>query len=59
MVDPEGKLAALVRADKDLGLSLHIDHTPTIWVVSNKHGGKPYVEIKDTSQLYVTIDAMK
>jgi hypothetical protein len=48
-----------VRADKDLGLSLHIDHTPTIWVVSNKPGGKPYVEIKDTSQLYVTIDAMK
>ena len=59
VVDPEGKLAAEVRADKDLGLSLHIDHTPTIWVVSNKHGGKPYVEIKDTSQLYVTIDAMK
>ncbi len=58
-VDPSGKLAALVRADKDLGLSLHIDHTPTIWVVSNKPGGKPYVEIKDTSQLYVTIDAMK
>jgi protein-disulfide isomerase len=59
VVDPNGKLAALVRADKDLGLSLHIDHTPTIWVVSNKPGGKPYVEIKDTSQLYVTIDAMK
>lgn len=59
VVDPEGKLAAEVRADKDLGLSLHIEHTPTIWVVSNKRGGKPYVEIKDTSQLYVTIDAMK
>ncbi len=59
VVDPNGKLAGLVRADKDLGLSLHIDHTPTIWVVSNKPGGKPYVEIKDTSQLYVTIDAMK
>jgi protein-disulfide isomerase len=59
VVDPDGKLAGLVRADKDLGLSLHIDHTPTIWVVSNKRGGKPYVEIKDTSQLYVTIDAMK
>lgn len=59
VVDPDGKLAALVRADKDLGISLHIDHTPTIWVVSNKRGDKPYVEVKDTSQLYVTIDAMK
>ena len=59
VVDPDGKLAALIRADKDLGLSLHIDHTPTIWVVSNKRDGKPYVEIKDTSLLYVTIDAMK
>jgi protein-disulfide isomerase len=59
VVDPSGKLAGLVRADKDLGLSLHIDHTPTIWVVSNKRGGKPYVEVADTSQLYVLIDAMK
>ena len=59
VVDPDGKLAALVRADKDLGVSLHTDHTPTIWVVSNKRGDKPYVEVKDTSQLYVTIDAMK
>jgi len=59
VVDPDGKLAALVRADKDLGMSLHIEHTPTIWVVSNKHTSKPYVEVTDTSQLYVMIDAMK
>jgi len=59
VVDPSGKLAALVRADKDVGVSLNIDHTPTIWVVSNKRSGKPYVEVKDTSQLYVLIDAMK
>jgi len=59
VVDPDGKLAALVKADKDLGLSLHIDHTPTIWVVSGKHTAQPYVEVKDTSQLYVMIDAMK
>ena len=59
VVDPDGKLAGLVRADKDLGMSLHIDHTPTIWLVSNKPGGKPYVEVTDTNQLYVMIDAMK
>src|SRR5208337_3239947 len=59
VVDPEGKLAGLVRADKDLGISLHLEHTPTIWVVTNKRNGKPYVEVTDTSQLYVLIDAMK
>jgi protein-disulfide isomerase len=59
VVDPDGKLAGLVRADKDLGMSLHIEHTPTIWVVSSKHGGKPYVEVTDPSQLYAMIDAMK
>jgi protein-disulfide isomerase len=59
VVDPEGKLAGLVRADKELGVSLHIDHTPTIWVVSSKRTGKPYVEVTDTKELYVMIDAMK
>jgi len=59
VIDPDGKLAAMVRADKDLGTSLHIDHTPTIWLVSSKHTGKPYVEVTDTNQLYVMIDAMK
>jgi|SRR5271163_1622992 protein-disulfide isomerase len=59
VVDPDGKLAGLVRADKDLGTSLHIDHTPTIWVVSAKHPSKPYVEVTDPKELYVTIDAMK
>lgn len=59
VVDVDGKLAALVKADKDLGLSLHVQHTPTIYIVSNKKSGKPYVEVTDTSQLYVMIDAMK
>ena len=59
VVDPDGKLAAMVRADKDLGLSVKVEHTPTIYIVSNKPGGKPYVEVTDTSQLYVMIDAMK
>ncbi|HSZ63420.1 MAG TPA: thioredoxin domain-containing protein [Terriglobales bacterium] len=59
VVDPDGKLAGLIRADKDVGLSLHIDHTPTIWIVSSKRTGKPYVEVTDPGQLYATIDAMK
>jgi len=59
VVDPDGKLAGLVRADKDLGISLHIEHTPTIWVVSSKRTVKPYIEVTDPSKLYELIDAMK
>ncbi|HTR24732.1 MAG TPA: thioredoxin domain-containing protein [Terriglobales bacterium] len=58
-VDKDPKLIALVNADKELGNTLHIDHTPTIWIVSNRHPEKPFVEVKDTTQLYVMIDAMK
>jgi protein-disulfide isomerase len=58
VVDPDGKLAAMVRADKEVGVGLKIDHTPTIYIVSGKHTGKPYVEVTDTNQLYIMIDAM-
>lgn len=58
VVDPEGKLAALVNADKELGKAIQINHTPTLYVVSNKHSGKPFVEVVDRSQLYALIDNM-
>lgn len=58
-VEKDPKLIALVNADKELGQTLHIDHTPTIWIVSSRHPEKPFVEVKDTTQLYVMIDAMK
>jgi protein-disulfide isomerase len=59
VVDPQGKLAAEVTADRDLGKSIHLEHTPTIYVVSNKSQGKPFVEVVDRSQLFQLIDAMK
>jgi len=58
VVDPDGKFAALVNADKDLGKAINIQHTPTLYVVSNKRNGKPFVEVVDRSQLYALIDAM-
>jgi protein-disulfide isomerase len=58
VVDPDGKLAALVNADKELGKEINIQHTPTLYIVSNKHSGKPFVEVVDRSQLYALIDAM-
>ena len=59
MVDPEGKLAALVNADRNLGIQLALQHTPTLYVVSNKHSGTPFVEVVDRSQLFQLIDTMK
>ena len=59
MIDPQGKLAAEVNADRDLGNRIGINHTPTIYVVSNKNAGQPYVEVTDTNQLFQTIDRMR
>ncbi len=59
VMDPQGKFAAEVNAERDLGNRVGINHTPTIYVVSSKPGGKPLMEVTDRSQLYQTIDAMK
>jgi protein-disulfide isomerase len=58
MIDPSGKLAAEVNADRDLGKAIKLDHTPTVYIVSSRNPSKPYVEVKDNNQLYSTIDAM-
>lgn len=58
VIDPQGKLAAEVNADRDLGKAIRLDHTPTVYIVSNRNPSKPYIEVKDNSQLYSTIDAM-
>jgi protein-disulfide isomerase len=58
VLDPGGKLAAQVNADRDLGKAIKLDHTPTVYIVSSRNPSKPYVEVKDNSQLYLTIDAV-
>ena len=58
VIDPGGKLAAEVNADRDLGKAIKLDHTPTVYIVSNRHPNRPYVEVKDNNQLYSTIDAV-
>lgn len=56
-VDPEGKLAAEVRADTDLGRRTGIMHTPTIFVVTSQSKGAPYIEVQNPeTDLYKTID---
>lgn len=60
VIDPMGELSAKVKADAQLGQRVGLDHTPTIYVVSDTVRGKPFVEVVDRSQLYSIIDqAMK
>jgi protein-disulfide isomerase len=58
IIDPQGKFAAEVNADRDQGKAIKLEHTPTVYVVSTRHPDKPFVEMKDASQLYALIDAM-
>jgi protein-disulfide isomerase len=58
VLDPGGKLAAQVNADRDLGKAMKLDHTPTVYIVSSRNPSRPYVEVKDNNQLYSTIDAV-
>ena len=56
VVDPNGELTAKVKADYQLGQRLPVEHTPTIYVVSNSARGTPFVEVVDRTQLYQLID---
>ena len=42
--DSDGKLADLVKVDYLLGQRIGVEHTPTIWVVSNSGVSEPLVE---------------
>ena len=60
VIDPQGKFAAQVNAERELGIAIHLDHTPTIYIVSSNPKGRPFVEVKEpSSELFQTIDAMK
>jgi protein-disulfide isomerase len=56
IVDPQGKLEALVNQDVARGLEVGISHTPTIYVVTDSTRGKPFVEVVDRSNLFTQID---
>jgi protein-disulfide isomerase len=60
VLDPNGKLAEQVNADRDLGKAIGIQHTPTIYVVTDKKNAKPVTEVTDpNNQLYALIDSVK
>ncbi len=59
VVDPQNKFANAVRADRDLGVRIGIQHTPTLYVVNNSRTGRPFIEVVDRRQLFQLIDQMK
>jgi protein-disulfide isomerase len=59
VIDPQGKLAAEVDADKELGRKVGIQHTPTIYVVSNRNPQRPFVEVTDVKQLFQIVEAVQ
>jgi protein-disulfide isomerase len=56
-IDPQGKLAADVKADNDLGIRIGINATPTVFVVTSGSKGAPFIQVQHPDQnLYQVID---
>jgi len=56
-LDPQGKLAALVKADYELGVRIGVNSTPTVWIVVDHGKGSPYREVaRGMGNLYQLID---
>jgi protein-disulfide isomerase len=56
-LDPQGKLAALVKADYELGVRIGVTSTPTVWIVTERGKGAPYREVaRGMGNLYQLID---
>ena len=58
VIDPQGKLAAQITEDKNLGARIGLDHTPTIYIVSAKPNVKPVEVPSDMQQFYLLIDSV-
>ena len=55
-MDPQGKFLGEVMADLALGQRIGVEHTPTVWIVTNGHNAPPYIEVQDFSHLYQILD---
>jgi protein-disulfide isomerase len=56
-MDPQGKLAAAIQADSELGRRTGITATPAIFVVTSNSRGAPFIEVQHPdTQLYQVID---
>jgi protein-disulfide isomerase len=57
VVDPQGQYSAKVDADRSLGERIPLDHTPTIYIVSDNGHGTTVTEVKELTDLYQQLDA--
>jgi len=55
-IDPMGRLSQQVKDDRDLGQRVGVEHTPTIWIVTNAAHAPPFVEVVDRGRLFQLID---
>jgi protein-disulfide isomerase len=58
VVDPSGELANKVEADRQMGNRIPLDHTPTVYIVTDAAHVTPVTEVKDLNQLYQTLDEL-
>ena len=59
VIDPQGKLKAMVEADYSWGQRIGLDHTPTIFVISDNSVSAPFVEVVDRGKLGQIIEDMQ
>lgn len=57
-IDPSGQFKSQIQADFQLGQRVNVQHTPTIFIVSNSQRGAPFVEVVDRAQMFQQIDQM-
>jgi protein-disulfide isomerase len=56
LLDPGGKFADAVKADRALGQRIGIERTPTIWVVAQTPNGPTYAELLNRNGLEALIE---
>ncbi len=57
VVDPQGKFAAQVKADRSLGDRMGVHYTPTVWIVTNDYSqGKNYVQVTNFNDMFAMMD---
>jgi protein-disulfide isomerase len=56
VVDPQGQLSAKVDAERQMGERIPLDHTPTIYIVTDSGHGPTAMEVSDLNQLYQRLD---
>lgn len=58
-VDPDGRLAALVQADFDLGQKIHLEYVPLMFVLSRNGTGVRSVEVKEARDVAAAVERIR